>query len=93
MPIVSSQLMSRLAPALLRSVLHLEPVALLLMELTEVRNVLRMVRRGVRRWAHSNSCEAFGVFGADWLLCCRLCVECRSESTADNGVGAAEPGA
>ena len=77
--------MSRLAPALLRSVLHLETVALLLVEVAEVRDRRRVLGSGVRRWAHSNSCKVFGVFGAEWLLCCRRYVEWRSKGTASKG--------
>jgi len=58
--------MSRLAPALLGSVLHLELVALLLVEVTEVRNRRRVLGSGVRRWAHSSSWRGTGVFGAEW---------------------------
>lgn len=65
MSIVSSQLMSRLAPALLRCVLHLESVALLLMEAGEVGNRRRLLGGGVGRWAHSNSWRVCSVFGAE----------------------------
>lgn len=58
--IISSQLMSRLAAALLRRVLHLEPVAVLLVEAGEVGN-RRVLGGGVRGWAHSSSWEGFGV--------------------------------
>lgn len=47
--------MSRLAPALLRSVLHLEAVALLLVEVGEVGNWRRVLGSGVGRGAHSSS--------------------------------------
>jgi hypothetical protein len=83
--IVSSQLMSRLAPALLGSVLHLELVALLLVEVTKVRDRRRVLGSGVRRWAHSSSWRVTGVVGAEWWLCCRLYVVCRSKSTELEG--------
>jgi hypothetical protein len=69
--IVSSQLMSRLAPALLRCVLHLGAVALLLVEMGEVRNRRRMLSGGVGRWAHSSSWRVCAVCGAECGLCCR----------------------
>lgn len=65
-PILSSQLMSRLTPTLLRSVLHLQAVALLLVEVTEVRNWLGVLGSGGRRRAHSSSYERF------WCSGCRV---------------------
>jgi hypothetical protein len=58
--------MSRLAPTLLRSVLHLQAVALLLVEVTEVRNWLGVLGSGGRRRAHSSSYERF------WCSGCRV---------------------
>ena len=48
MPIISSQLMFRLTPTLLRCVLHLEAIALLLVEVTEVRNGRLMLGSEIR---------------------------------------------
>lgn len=58
--------MSRLTPTLLRSVLHLQAVALLLVEVTEVRNWLGVLGSGGRRRAHSSSYERF------WCSGCRV---------------------
>jgi len=65
-PILSSQLISRLAPTLLGSVLHLQAVALLLVKVTEVRNWLGVLGSGGRRRVHSSSYERF------WCSGCRV---------------------
>lgn len=61
--------MSRLAAALLRSVLHLEAVALLLVEVGEVGNGRRVLGGGVGRRAHSSSVRVSGAVGAEGVLC------------------------
>lgn len=63
--IVSSQLMSRLAPALLRSVVHLEAVAVLLVEVGEVGNGRRVLGSGGGRRAHSSGGRVSGAVGAE----------------------------
>ena len=65
-PIISSQLMSRLTPTLLRSVLHLQAVALLLVKVTEVRNWLGVLGSGGGRRVHSSS------YGRFWCSGCRV---------------------
>lgn len=74
--------MSRLAAALLRCVLHLEAIALAVVEAAKVRNRRRMLGGGVRRWAHSSSWRVLGVFGAECWLCYRRRVEWRSGGSA-----------
>lgn len=82
--IISSQLMSRLAAALLRRVLHLEPVAVLLVEAGEVGN-RRVLGGGVRGWAHSSSWEGFGGLGQRASSAAGGCVVWRSRGAALEG--------
>jgi hypothetical protein len=87
-PIISSQLMSRLAPALLGCVLHLEPVALLLLAVKagEVGDRRRELGGRVRGWAHSSSWKSFGVVGAECLaLLQEVCGVQERECSAQKG--------
>jgi len=73
--------MSRLAPALLRSVVHLEAVAVLLVEVGEVGNGGRVLGSGGGRRAHSSGGRVSGAVGAEGLLCRGWSVEWRSKGT------------